>query len=401
MDRPSSIKTGENKRTPSLPNNTQDIVKQDSNFSRASKAIEQYNLSIEKAPKTFFSQCDLPILSQILFDCDLGSILALRLVSKGFYFASTQKANCLCCALADKAAISFRYQDMYNLNRSMDRSIQEKFNFAKENTEICIISSMNYLLCLSSMLNFRLGVILNIENLRELNRLQLLLEKQPETKIIGKIKGLNCERLEVNASTDVPINEFLTKNLIFLPGLTTLLIANIRSNINFILPDSLHNLSHFTISGTIFPGAAFTIPNSLNHLNTLTIGNISQATLRLPASLESLTVLTIGNIDSGSTFALPNTLNSLTTLTIGNIGKGICLKLLGSLNNLKTLIVGNIPEKAILELPDSLDNLTTLQLGNIALGASLKLPTSFKSLENFTVGIIDDDSIYLQVARFT
>ncbi len=188
--------------------------------------------------------------------------------------------------------------------------------------------------------------------------------------------------------------------------LKSLVIGNIdvSSDGHFWLPDSLDSLERLTIGNVNFKGDGFKLPkalnklkslligdifystrgdyksisfilsNSLNSLETLSIGNINLTfgRIQLPQALDKLKSLIIGNIFDNkqsnckyASFILPNSLNSLETLTIGNVHHGYsCIILPQALDKLKSLIIGDVYANSFV-LPDSLDSLETLTLGNI------------------------------------
>ncbi len=190
-------------------------------------------------------------------------------------------------------------------------------------------------------------------------------------------------------------------------SLETLTMGNLKCKyIKF--PEVLDKLKSLIIGNIFCKYRDLFLPNSLDSLETLTIGNVdlNYRGIELPKVLDKLKSLIIGNISSAHAhvddvpLTLPNSLNSLETLTIGNVTYRINIKLPDALDNLRTLIIGNISCRHF-KLPDSLDSLETLAIGDIyfdgiidrsgsfspwACKMEFKLPRILNKLKSLTIG---------------
>lgn len=139
---------------------------------------------------------------------------------------------------------------------------------------------------------------------------------------------------------------------------------------------SFVNFKNLTI-GTINQRAYCQLPNLLNNLETIIIGNINCPCI-LSIALPKLRSFTLGNISSNVIVTLSNCLN-LRNLIVEDLSSFAALKLLQSQSRLTNLTIGVIHDQAIFELPDSLNSLRTLSIQDVSSSASVKLPSSLNS----------------------
>lgn len=154
-----------------------------------------------------------------------------------------------------------------------------------------------------------------------------------------------------------------------------------------------------------------TLPESLNHLKKLFVGDIGwKFTVNLPRTLDCLTELHIGTIRN--VIKIPRELPCLKKLVIGGTTANAQFQLPYSLANLEELILGsvNVP----FGLPNQLDNLRILmidgihtqfnipcQLDNLAslaikgFGVEFTFPISLRSLETLEIGESYGDSYFV------
>lgn len=267
-------------------------------------------------------------------------------------------------------------------------------------------------------LNLLLALLPNQLNIDFFDKITTLFSDQPGTKPKMKfsegIIGLDLSKISINKNTNGPINTLLTaiivKNPNFMPNLINLTIGNVQAD--FILPDGLNNLKVLTIGNFEDIRLSITLPNGLNNLETLTMGDI-RTNVKLPSDLDNLTTLTIGDIWDRITLTLPNSFRKLNTLVIGNIWAnnfilpndlnnlstltishiGASFKLKSWLNNLTTLTIGDIASKCNLMLSDDLDyNITTFIIGKVW-GTLTLPPNSLSNLKILSIDFIGEANI--------
>lgn len=412
-------------QTPALLTNSQSIVNQQSHSAYAVYALERYKVCCEDPSQPLFERLwrfHPELLPHVLYNCNLQTILMCRLVSKEFHHAvATCHLWLSYSPFFSKAAISFLFAELYpsikshpstRSSSSSKSSVKEKFEFAKANTEVDVILSINQLLKLPPELacidQNRLKVILAIKNISELTKLNNRLIKPSNVKLINKIKGLDIIKINPDQIT----NELLvsiSKNLTALPTFTTLAIQN-RKNLfhNFPtltnltindtsekeilnLPNSLKKL-HINSAHSI----SFNLSDSLINLANFTIGVISNdLTLTLPASLSNLINLVIENIykfdnsPPSMQFKIDAFCNKLTNLFIGKINENVGLTLTSShALDILNLKIRSIDTCATVTLSNSFRNLTNLEIQCMWRNVTLNCSASMPNLESLTIGYI-------------
>lgn len=383
---------------------------QGSDSSRAFYASKEYDsLILEKIKDStnllFRHSCALlpeELVWKILFNYHLKDILTLRLVSTGCYhLASIVNTYLTHSILSSKGTIPFSYIELFP---SIKLSQQEKFEFAKKNTQVKVTISCNDLLnaldaelsILHSIPQNGLKIILSLYSIDEVNRLnQALLSSQLLTKFINNIVAIDLARVAITAATMDPINALL-QSLNSLPNLTML-------NLGPIAPHTTLNLSKYSLPDlttlTLEAVAANVTLNLSNCsfpcLTVLTLGDIAEgATVSLPVSLPNLTTLTLEDIFPNAMINLSNcSFPNLKTLTLKDIFPNVTVNLPNSLLNLTKLTLDDICPDATIDLSNcSFPNLTMLTLGNISRGATVKLPVSLTSLTTLTFEFIYPDT---------
>ncbi len=346
------------------PENQQTLVSNELSDARKTYALEIKNTVVSlfkrevKDLPTLFS-----LISPILVNCNLRSILLLRLVSKGFYhFLSPKFLLGIPSPLALKAITSFHFGKLYP---TIDLSIHDQYNFSQHYPMQCIIK---------------------IKDHNELALFQTFLLDPSSKKVSDNIEVLDFNPVPINTNTAGLINTILSTcfshklnpistcntiifgdivehSIIILPESfnqnTTLKFADIKENNTLTIFGSARNLLTFSI-GNLARNTTFKLSAQLDNISSLTIGNVNHSTLELPQVLDSLTTLIIGYV-SASSLILPNSLNNLSTLTTKKICNNSTIKLPVLLNNLKNLDI-DIDTGSNIQLPESLDNLTNLSI---------------------------------------
>lgn len=454
------LNNGTNRSPASLNNNNQGITNQESHSSRASTiipiepqplvAMDLLNRSAtQPAFKTLYDEYS-HLISDVLFNCNLPSILTLRLVSKAFWLASIKNTDTGYNPLLHNAAISFQHDQ---LHPDINSSIFEKYAFCNNNqmeinVTITLAELLNPSSTLQSLPEDRLKLTLRLTNGNQLNQAQTLFLNQPNTKFINKIKTLDLTPLYLKNNATNSINLLfiaISQNLAFFSSFTRLLIGKIDGiilqpskafnnitnlTINTVntrcvlnLPDSFNNLKNFTL-GCVEDHSTFTLPNSACNLTKLHIGKIGLAcilkfppllnsltdfsigtlwkgsvTIDLPLSLDNLINLSIGCVEDNTVFNLPGAI-SLTTLSIEKIKGNANFSLLDlsdSLKTLQNLTIKCVENGATLTLPKSIENLTTLHIGKIEPKSTVTLPALLDKLTNFFIGSTWDSSAMINL----
>lgn len=436
----------------SLPSNTLDVMNQESASPRASDAISEHLVGIVTITQALFGreyENLHEIILNFLFRCDLRTMLALRLVSRGFYeFVSKPSAmpeNNEHSPLMHRSASSFGYDQFCDPSED----ILPKLDFVlQQNTDIHIAIRINSFIKHSDHLKSiepnRLKIILQFRNRNEVHQLQTLLSNGNQPKFLDKIKVLDFSQLTIDSDSVTSISNLLNavaNNMVFFSNLTCLQIGEIESNTILNLPNTqvFNNITKLTI-GKIDYNAVCDIPKAFFNITSLTIGDIGnngsilsfdREVLKLPDSFPFLKNLTIGHIRSGVTLNLPTLLDKLENLSIGDVQGTvkmptllpnlICLNIdtignpfsnatLAKLLNLRSLTINKIPNQfslirkpALYErtstcLTASLPNLTKLIIIEMD-HCHFKLSTSFPSLISFSIKKISNSSL-LELPQF-
>lgn len=372
MYRQSDIKIDQNQAITPLSHNKQNIVNPISTVAYASETTRDYAPHVQETKTAFFRRdCaqSAEWISKILFYCDLKSLLALRLASKGFFdLVSIIKTDNLFTLLSNKAVVVFKDGNINNL------AAQKAFIFANENNiESDFIISLNELFDPASIFNSISGntlrAILKIKNCDQVNLLQSLIADQKEINYLGQIKGLDFE-LTINNETISSVSLLLTtiaQNQNYFPYLTML---------NFGLIDDTFEL----------PLAL----NNINNINIRAIWNTSEVVdLKFLEAFSGLQSLSLETIRCSGILNLSYAVPNLTNLTIGDTHEKTILKLPALLPNLSNLVIEN--DRLIHFFPKKMHNLTTLTIRNISRDTSkLDLLKSFNWLTTLTIGRIQD-----------
>ncbi len=435
------------KPTRPLPQPPQNIiVNQKANVPCILQTTLQYYKCVNATLQSLFSINSFYPIARTVFCCNLKSILVLRSVSKGFYYlASLIYKEFPHSPLTDKAAIYCEHNQLYP---DIDPSVQEKFDFAKqENIDLYITHSVTDIiqrpLNLSSIADNKLKIILKINNFNEVKQLQEFLAKQTSLILTQDIQGLDLSEVQNDAS-DLISMDFITniKKLIInnlsqlaipsilkiINSITTIEIKKTSNYFELISSNVLHNLTTLKIE-KINDKSAFKLPIPFNNVATIEIGCIgNNAILELPSSLPQLTTFELGdigscfspqneikitdrgvtrlfqdlsknpttlnirNINSHTICDLPHLFSYLKTLKIGIINDNVTFKLQGTqgmLDYLEILEIKNIGRNSFLKLPSILAKLKSLEIDFISKNSNLQLPEFLPDLETLKIGTID------------
>lgn len=215
-----------NRPTKILGTDLQVIIKQESDSSRASDEVSESFIKIVNITQSLFNReiNDLShVILNILFKCNLKSLLVLRSTATGFRDLVSYICNVHhkihCSPLMDKTALLFHYFQLDKKVNPPDIVLSQKFEFAdRENLEMHVKLTVNDLINIPQILNTvdekRLKIILKVETLQEINLLQTLLSNHPYPKFIDKIKEVDLGNLSVNNTTIGPINTLGLQTLV-------------------------------------------------------------------------------------------------------------------------------------------------------------------------------------------
>lgn len=373
--------------------------------SRSNVTNKHTNLLLRNATNALFerlwNQMPDTVLQEILFNCDLKTILFLRLVStKWSTLAASIVTDNQYSPLANRAIIPFKYSKLY---QPVKQSKQAKFKFAKLNTQVKVKISMDELLSLLSIGNAQsllhsipeknLQIVLKIKNLDELNLFCSLLSDQKNKKFITKIVELNLKKIEINDDTIDAINSLLN-NLLILPKLSTLSLGDVASDATLGLFKAFNNLTALSF-GNIATDVILTIPNLPPYLTNLSFEIIwNNAVFNLLHPCPHLTTLSFTTIDEDVTLNLHNLFPNLTTVSLESINPNAINSLLSLFPDITTLALGSIFQDLTLVLPDS--KLTTLFLGEIFNNVTFTLTILSKNLTSLSVeGISENATLIL------
>ncbi len=229
-------------------------------FSPAKSSIFALNhhISVEKRHVKYFSYrndpqkplverlcfCYPEFLLDVLINGDLQTLLNFRRISKEMnIFVSTK--NAYCNPLFEKVTVSVLYNQLYP---DIQKTVKAKCDFAQTtDIELQIITSSIFdnLLQMEEILDLknRLKIILKIENIDELNKLQLLLV-QNYKHFLANLKILDFSELFIDANNILLFNTLLasiSQNLDALTSLTTLVIREVSSAVTLQLPEPLNS----------------------------------------------------------------------------------------------------------------------------------------------------------------
>lgn len=294
------------------------IINQELYDTRVSKVREQYGLYINTTTQSLFGRDVDGLIQQILLDCDLKSILVLRLVSKGFYYL----ASCL-------ISVKFAPLDLLRPN-------SEKFQFVQQNDRSIkiIVSSPQDAECLIRFINTPNSIIL-------LKKIESIDFDRVDDQTVERIQKL----INLIAAPDNPFS-----------SLRSLSFKKILSY-SFKLPELPH-VTSLTIGDIVFP---FVFQSS-SYLTSLSIGGIfTFFTLPVFPNLVSLSIGQIGSpFEKEDRVALKfSDLSNLTSLSIKNIYVSINFP---NLPNLISLSINDVKASiTFLESP----RLNFLSLGTI------------------------------------
>ncbi len=362
----------------------------------------------------------------------LKNIFVLRLLSKTIY-----QLVSIHHFLKEKAFINFNYSEL----RPKNPLIQEKLSFCEqEDTEIRIISSMNDLLSLPSMLQSykenRPKICLRIQDLGELSRLNALLSNKIKLNFADLIVKLDLTKIPINSRSINEINVLLEPNAYkffeCLPSARSLAFGSVWEH--FTAPDfNIKSLSFESVgrSGTLeikyhyctlkelFIGKVdgnVKISNGahcLNHLSIGSIGSSRESSLELFSS-SPIESFSIGDIVGkyNLSIELPN----LISLYIGDLfgpeqdflwmmrafspakAYDEYFQITALVPNLINLTIGNIYnnirdsdrnflDRQSLDITSSMTNLRSLKIGNIQEKCKIKFP-KFPNLVHLNIGNI-------------
>ncbi len=427
------------KRNQTSLSNSQEIITQQSDAPRATDARQ--DISYHNINQSFFKRLYSVwpnIVTHILFNCSLKTILKFRLVSKKSLLDSIKPIKNEPSLLANKAFISFRRSHIYP---SVQPKVREKFDFAQEsNMPICLTIPLkersHFSEIFNSIFKNQVSLILTIENLNEINLLQRSLANYSNKEFFNMIKELDFEQITIGNETNGPISTLLTsisQNLHLFTNLTKLKLGTIAANYAFEIPD-LHDQLPTLIIGhhdillssssmslsikNIEIGAYlklnsvqnqfheckenFTLPNALKNLRKLSIEACleNNTDFNLLSSLSNLRKLSIRELGNNTNFSLPDTLNKLTTLIIKKIGNNVIIALPDAFKDLKNLTIGQMRhhlEKdcyVTFKLPKVLDSLEQLTIQYID-SSRITLPQTLNGLKSLTLGSISEDNILI------
>lgn len=374
-------------------------------------------------------QYSLPILINILYNCDLKTILKFRTISNIFYHASNQRINDRLSPLAARFIFNLKY-DKLNLFFAQPQSDQCKF-IEKHNIKVNLEIDCHHLSPPTEILNLHSktieGLILKITRTEEFDSILKLNEE-----LFKKIKKIDLQAIKLSPNTCDFIKSFLSsifaRNHCFgtldfgdivtnfdfsdcspikalecgwptpsFLNVSNLIFQNISDKINLNLPlelmTSLRNLSINEIQseaecilshpcklsslslGVIHKTAMFRISgSSFDSLEYLSVANLEYLNImcKYIKTFCNLSDLSIGNIsDKNNDFELPIRFPKLSTLTIGNIrNSNLNLLFSDSLQNLRCLHLGHICNTTTIgtttiELPKTLKNLKSLAIDHI------------------------------------
>jgi len=300
----------------------QDITRQDSGSPRAK--IHSIGSRPPVAEPFFCREAFQPVVSKlqrhhtdllsiILSNCDLPTILRLRLVSKVFWLASVRNAD-VGSPLSDKISISFSPFQVYP---PIKKRVNEKYNFAS---------------ALNSVPENKLKLVVKIADVDDLHQLWMLLSQldaqftsKNSKNLLQEIKELNFNRLKINKDSRRLFEKCLntiSNNEKSLPNLESLHIGDIEHNIKIKFP-KLCNLKELHITG-IEPCVNLNL-DACEELESVHINGPYRAdgkiTLKLAKKLDKLKTLSINSIGN-SKIILPENMKNLTSLNIDRIAEG-------------------------------------------------------------------------------
>lgn len=428
-----------NKPTKILGTDLPVIIKEESASSRAVEYGSESFIKIANLTESIFNRqiADLSsVLLNILFKCNLKSLIVLRSTARGFKdlvsYISHIHREIACSPLMDKAALSFKCCQLnLQVNAPEFPVISQKFEFAeREKLEMQIEITVADLRNASQLLNTvdekRLKILLKVKTPLEIQLLQTLLSNHPLPKFIDKIKGIDLGNFYVDNITVGSINTLLmtiAQNIVSFKNLTNLTFGEIKNNVTLVLPDSpAFNCITKLIFGKICYHASCTIPSSFFNLRYLSTGDIgdegsffssNKEPLKFQLSLPNLVDLKIGSIKKGVILNFPqidnienlivglidgkinkaHSLVNLKNLTITELGGPFDDKGLNSFINLTSLTIKIFRGKSIsCDLTCSLPNLTKLKIGD--LDGRCILRSSFPNLTNLSIKKIDKNNCF-------
>lgn len=181
-----------------------------------------------------------------------------------------------------------------------------------------------------------------------------------------------------------------------LPNLELLKIGSISEKVTCKFPSSLESLTHFEL-GDIWASVTLTLPNALNNLKKLVIGHIKRdASLQLPKALPALINFEIkhifGDSSNSNAFELPLSINKLKVFTIAGIRSN--LKFPENLDELERLDIGFIDNKVCLELPKKFPALENLKIGIFGNNVIFQLPDALNNLTYLFIGSIHFNAVF-------
>ncbi len=320
---------------------------------QSSDTRKTYELEVKNTAESLFKREveDLTkLISRILVNCNLKSILLLRLVSKGFYhLASSSFSLGIPSPLVNKAIIAFQFEELYTkFYPPMYPSMPEKLNFAQNNT-----------------LKYRLQIGIYIPGeFYEMG--QLILPFTPSnTK--------NIEVLDFNEFSfhQAPITAFFMQMEMDYHDLNSIIFENLNT----------------IVLGDVTENSQLALSKSFNQNTTLRIGDIRENKSLCLIGGPKLSTLSIGNIEKNASLYLILALSfkDLKICTIKEIGDNVTLEFPDALDQLTSFTVGKIGKNSRLKLPKSLNNLISFTLGKISYDAQIQLPISVKNLKGFNI----------------
>lgn len=368
---------------------------------RVSSTVQFYN-SFYK----FISVClHKDLYSFTIEKSSLPDLLTLRQVS-------VQDCQYITPLLSHCAQIHFQYRSLLDL----DSELKEKFDFALKNTQVTVHIFGRELLSLIPQTSNILSIPekkLNINlEIRELNSFSELLKNISKNELISKIHKIYFN-IEININNIDELNEIFkifSANPNFAAQISELCFGNIDSHTNFILPEcftqlktlifgkikgnvtlpSLPNLESLAFDKLCF-GCNLTLPESLNNLEILYLGNINiEKHLEIATSFDRLKQIIIKDVKNSSTIVFINELPNLEVFYAENIDQYAAIKILYPLLNLKQFIIGD-RFNHFNSNDYSFPALETLSFKNIATGVYINLE-NLQNLQSVSLGDICENA---------
>lgn len=435
------------RKHPIIPS-PQRVVNSSSNSSRAAILTETNKTVINDVMQCLFKRQSLDLIQitlLILYNCNLKTILSLRLVSKGFQILISHDSkihtNITSSPLNYKLKVTIpRFQlskfetshpffQIYKQLYQPDLDLHEKIEFAiKENIETCVYLTLSEFFNLPQELyrfkESKLKIILTIFRQEVLppehkggNFLSLLFEKVSSKcpyplKFLDNVIAINIQNFGMYSSYSEICSHNIAENSNYFSNLRKLTFSCIAMTTRFNLPP-IPNLERISIL-EIGHSMTVSLPNSdcFKSIIKLEIHKISHnTTVNISNAFSNVTHLEINTIEYGVTIIFPESLEKLTTLTLPNFNN--LTHLPKSLPNLKNLLLTKMPfligildigrfnplnlsylnidfdlytdKNTISQLPDSFSDLTALYIKKIFTTNTFIFPSSLNKLKILSI----------------